>query len=210
MAAGKPSTRKIAGAVGGISHTTVNEMLRGARVPAWELVEKVGSYLGGDVGELRALWVATQRMTLPRGKAHDELWDPIYLDRIVVTSFVSRKGAREIRFVERWFTATRDAVDRYVVHAAALRGRIHQGGGKVSVEPYLNCTIGKVRPFSVSEGGDVLLVEVLLASPISKGERGFFATRTCFQPCRTIYKLQRDEGNRARRSRGADPCAVLG
>ncbi|MEV4142665.1 hypothetical protein AB0J40_03300 [Amycolatopsis sp. NPDC049691] len=178
LRAGKPSTRKIAAAVGDVSHTTVNEMLRGSRVPAWEFVKKVGLYLDGDEQELWALWSATRKTPLPRGEAHNDLWDPVYLDRLVVTSFVSGRGTRETRTVERWIRATSDEVDRYVVRAAARRGVSHSGRGKVNVEPYLNCTIGKVRPVSVSEGGDVLLVDVMLAAPLNEGEYGFFATRS--------------------------------
>ncbi|EOD68574.1 helix-turn-helix domain-containing protein [Amycolatopsis vancoresmycina] len=178
LKAGKPSTRKIAGGVGGVSHTTVNEMLRGSRVPAWELVEKVGRFLEGDESELRTLWMATQKTPLPRGEAHNDLWDPVYLDRLVVTSFVSGKGTREVRTVERWIRATSDGVDRFRVRAAALQGISHAGSGRVNVEPYLNCTIGKVKPVKISEEGDAWLVDVLLAVPLDEGEYGFFATRS--------------------------------
>ncbi|WIX89561.1 hypothetical protein [Amycolatopsis sp. DG1A-15b] len=181
LKAGKPSTRKIAGGIGGISHTTVNEMLRGARVPTWNLVEKVGRFLAGDVDELRALWMATQKTPLPRGEAHNGLWDPIYLDRLVVTSFVSGKGTRETRTTERWIRATGDGVDRYVVRAAARRGETHLGSGKVHVQPYLNCTIGKVKLVTASEEGDVLLIDVLLATPLDEGEYGFIATRSRYE-----------------------------
>jgi hypothetical protein len=181
LRAGKPSSRKIAGAVGGVSHTTVNEMLRGSRVPAWDLVDKVGRFLAGDEAELRTLWMATQKTPLPRGEAHNELWDPVYLDRLVVTSFVSGKGTREIRTAERWIRATRDGVDRYVVRAAAQPGITHAGSGRVNVEPYLNCTIGKVKPVKISEEGDALLVDVLLAVPLDEGEYGFFATRARYE-----------------------------
>lgn len=181
LKAGKPSTRKIAGGIGGISHTTVNEMLRGARVPTWNLVEKVGRFLAGDVDELRALWMATQKTPLPRGEAHNGLWDPIYLDRLVVTSFVSGKGTRETRTTERWIRATGDGVDRYVVRAAARRGETHLGSGKVHVQPYLNCTIGKVKLVTASEEGDVPLIDVLLATPLDEGEYGFIATRSRYE-----------------------------
>ncbi|GLY42022.1 hypothetical protein Amsp01_080450 [Amycolatopsis sp. NBRC 101858] len=177
LRAGRPSTRKIASEVGGVSHTTVNEMLRGSRVPAWDFVKKVGRYLNGDEGELWSLWSAAQKTPLPRGEAHNDLWDPVYLDRLVVTSFVSARGTRETRTVERWIRATGDGVDRYVVRAAARKGVTHSGGGKVNVEPYLNCTIGKIRPVSVSDEGDALLVDVMLAAPLDEGEYGFFATR---------------------------------
>lgn len=181
LAAGKPSSRRIAGEVGGLSHTTVNEMLRGSRVPAWNLVDKVCRFFGGDVDELRALWMAAQKTPLPRGEAHNDLWDPIYLDRMVVTSFVSGQGTRETRTTERWIRATGDGVDRYVVRAAALRGATHVGSGKVHVQPYLNCTIGKVKPLAVAEEGDVLLIDVLLAAPLDEGGHGFFATRTRYE-----------------------------
>ncbi|MCR6482711.1 hypothetical protein M8542_07770 [Amycolatopsis sp. OK19-0408] len=181
LRAGKPSSRKIAGAVGGVSHTTVNEMLRGSRVPAWELVAKVGGFLEGDEAELRTLWMATQKTPLPRGETHNDLWDPIYLDRLVVTSFVSGRGTRETRTTERWIRATRDGVDRFVVRAAAQPGISHSGSGRVTVEPYLNCTIGKVKPVRISEEGDAQLVDVLLAAPLDEGEYGFFATRTRYE-----------------------------
>jgi hypothetical protein len=100
---------------------------------------------------------------------------------MVVTSFVSGKGTRELRTTERWIRATRDSLDRYVVRATARKGTSHTGPGKANIEPYLNCTIGKVKPVAISEQGDEVLVEVLLAAPLNEGESGFFATRARYE-----------------------------
>lgn len=56
VAAGKPSTRKMATEIGNISHTTVADVLKGSRVPSWRITEDVCRYLGGDVEEIRILW----------------------------------------------------------------------------------------------------------------------------------------------------------
>ncbi|MFF1608811.1 helix-turn-helix domain-containing protein [Amycolatopsis sp. NPDC058278] len=179
LLAGKPSSRKIAQAVGGVSHTTVSELLRGARVPAWDIVEKVCRFLSGNLEEVRSLWVATQRISAKRDEENSsDLWDPVYLERMVVTSFIGNRGARELRTIERWVRATRDSVDHYIVRASTSAGLANEhGGGAVNVEPYLNCSIGKVKQVKLPEEGAALLVEVLLASPLNNGEVGFFATR---------------------------------
>lgn len=57
LAAGKPPTRKIAAAVGSLSHTTVADALAGRRVPSWPVLEKIVTSLGGDPAMFRALWV---------------------------------------------------------------------------------------------------------------------------------------------------------
>ena len=58
--AGEPSSRTIATAIGGISHTTVNYAIRGGEFPSWAVTEKVVTYLDGDVARFRKLWVATR------------------------------------------------------------------------------------------------------------------------------------------------------
>jgi hypothetical protein len=187
LKAGKPSTRKIAEAVGGVSHTTVNEMLRGSRVPAWELVEKVSHFLSGNVDELRTLWMATQKRSSARGETHNDLWDPVYLERMVVTSLVSARGTQETRTVERWIRATSDGVDRYVLTASVRRGVSHAGSGKVSVEPYLNCTIGKIKSLKTDEDVDAVIADVILATSLNRGDSGFFATRARYEhPARYV------------------------
>jgi TIR domain len=54
--AGNPSTRAIAKAVGGISHTTVYAALAGTTLPSWPVLSKLVSHLGGDEETFRQLW----------------------------------------------------------------------------------------------------------------------------------------------------------
>ena len=54
--AGNPSTRAIAKAVGGMSHTTVHAALSGTTIPSWPVLSKLVSYLGGDEDTFRQLW----------------------------------------------------------------------------------------------------------------------------------------------------------
>ncbi len=56
--AGRPSLRTIARAVGGISHMTVSDALKGRRVPSWDTVRRIGLYLSGDEETLHFQWVA--------------------------------------------------------------------------------------------------------------------------------------------------------
>jgi hypothetical protein len=70
--AGEPSSREVARAIGGMSHTTVNLALRGTKVPSWPVAVKLVQHLGGDVEHFRQLWVetresaqATQRLSQP-------------------------------------------------------------------------------------------------------------------------------------------------
>ncbi|KQV63277.1 hypothetical protein ASC64_16830 [Nocardioides sp. Root122] len=42
----------------GCSHTTVSKVFSSSRVPAWGIVELLVESMGGDAGELKALWVA--------------------------------------------------------------------------------------------------------------------------------------------------------
>ena len=58
--AGEPSSRAIAADVGRMSHTTVNQALRGPGVPSWRVTEHIVTYLKGDVDQFRALWSATR------------------------------------------------------------------------------------------------------------------------------------------------------
>jgi hypothetical protein len=60
LQAGKPSSRSIATAIGGMSHTTVNAALRGTKVPSWPVVAKLVEYFGGDIEVFRQLWVETR------------------------------------------------------------------------------------------------------------------------------------------------------
>jgi hypothetical protein len=68
-AAGKPTSRKIAEAVGSVSHTTIADTLAGRRVPSWPILEKIVVHLGGDVVRFRALWADA---TAPASAAHGE------------------------------------------------------------------------------------------------------------------------------------------
>jgi hypothetical protein len=60
MAAGMPSTRKIADGIGTVSHTTIADALAGRRVPSWPVLSDIVIYLHGDRDEARALWAASR------------------------------------------------------------------------------------------------------------------------------------------------------
>ncbi|HET8662113.1 MAG TPA: AAA family ATPase [Micromonosporaceae bacterium] len=61
--AGEPSSRAIARALGAgiLSHTTVNAVLSGQRVPRWGPLELVVRHLGGDVERFRELWIKARK-----------------------------------------------------------------------------------------------------------------------------------------------------
>jgi len=54
---GTPSSRALATAIGGISHSTVNDVIRGERLPTWPILSKIVVKLNGDEEVFRALWV---------------------------------------------------------------------------------------------------------------------------------------------------------
>jgi hypothetical protein len=58
--AGEPSSRAIASAIGGMSHTTVNSLLKGTKIPSWPILAKVVEQLGGDLPEFQRLWIETR------------------------------------------------------------------------------------------------------------------------------------------------------
>jgi hypothetical protein len=60
VAAGEPSSRAVAEAVGGMSHTTVNQVLRFRKIPSWPVLSKIVNQLGGDQEMFRILWSATR------------------------------------------------------------------------------------------------------------------------------------------------------
>ncbi|MEV7021384.1 tetratricopeptide repeat protein [Kitasatospora sp. NPDC093558] len=63
LLAGEPSAREISRRTHGmLSHTTVSQTLRGARLPSWRSLEAVVSALDGDVEEFRRLWVDTRQV----------------------------------------------------------------------------------------------------------------------------------------------------
>jgi helix-turn-helix protein len=59
LQAGEPSTRDIAGAIH-YSHTTVAQVLGGAKCPKWPTLLAVITHLGGDPDEFKRLWVAAR------------------------------------------------------------------------------------------------------------------------------------------------------
>jgi hypothetical protein len=65
IAASCPSSRSIAKAVG-VSHTQVNQYLRGtaAAAASWERLWVVVAHLGGDKAKARALWEQAQHRTI--------------------------------------------------------------------------------------------------------------------------------------------------
>ncbi|MEH1128914.1 ATP-binding protein [Micromonospora sp. CPCC 206061] len=60
--AGEPSSRDLSCALGRgvLSHTTINAILRGTRVPRWQSLEPVANALGGDIELVRRLWTAAR------------------------------------------------------------------------------------------------------------------------------------------------------
>lgn len=60
-AAGCPSTRVIAKAVGSVSHTTVNALFSAGAVPGLETTLKIVDYLGGDTEFYREMWHDARR-----------------------------------------------------------------------------------------------------------------------------------------------------
>lgn len=174
--AGNPSTRVIARAVGNISHTTVSEMLNGTRVSSWDLVRQVGRFFGADEEELYKLWMAAKNSSRALD-ATNSIWDPMYLDRIVTTSFIRAKGSIEERITERTITATDNSVDRYVARASAPKGE----GPRVAIEALLNCTVGEVRDLDDPSGLlSAQQTDLMLPEMLNVGDQCFFATRTRF------------------------------
>ena len=57
--AGEPSSRAIAASAGNLSHTAVNQALRGSKVPTWPVLEKIVVALNGDIEEFRNYWIET-------------------------------------------------------------------------------------------------------------------------------------------------------
>ncbi|MFF5082507.1 toll/interleukin-1 receptor domain-containing protein [Actinoplanes sp. NPDC000266] len=58
--AGEPSSRAIATAIGGMSHTTVNSALKGTKIPSWPVLARIIEELGGDLPEFQRLWIETR------------------------------------------------------------------------------------------------------------------------------------------------------
>jgi hypothetical protein len=58
--AGEPSSRTMARAIGGVSHTTLHSAIRGTTVPSWPVVAKLVAHLGGDTDRFRELWTDTR------------------------------------------------------------------------------------------------------------------------------------------------------
>ncbi|RUL90860.1 toll/interleukin-1 receptor domain-containing protein [Verrucosispora sp. FIM060022] len=63
--AGEPSSRTIASAIGGTSHTTINLALKGPKVPSWPILAKLVEYLGGDSDRFQELWIETREKIEP-------------------------------------------------------------------------------------------------------------------------------------------------
>ncbi|MDX3658652.1 toll/interleukin-1 receptor domain-containing protein [Streptomyces sp. ID05-26A] len=57
---GSPSSRTLASTIGGISHSTVNAVLNGTRLPTWPVLSKVISALDGEEEQFRGLWVTAR------------------------------------------------------------------------------------------------------------------------------------------------------
>lgn len=83
--AGKPSSREVATSIGGISHTTVNNVIRGKRIPSWLVLSRIVRELGGDEALFRGLWAAVRE----EGVALEPLPSPVGRSRPEVSVFVS-------------------------------------------------------------------------------------------------------------------------
>ncbi len=65
VSAGEPSSRSIAESIGGMSHTTVNQVMRSRRIPSWPVLAKIVKQLGGDEISFRILWNSTRDGGVP-------------------------------------------------------------------------------------------------------------------------------------------------
>jgi hypothetical protein len=81
--AGLPSLRKIAGPAG-CSHTTVHELLRGDRIPAWPQFAAIVACLHGDLDQARELWHKAR----PVPRAHRSAVPDAEAEAIRITSSV--------------------------------------------------------------------------------------------------------------------------
>ena len=70
LLAGEPSTRDIASAIH-YSHTTVAQVLGGAKCPKWPTLLAVVTHLGGDPDEFKRLWVAARSLADARAEFVD-------------------------------------------------------------------------------------------------------------------------------------------
>lgn len=61
LQAGAPSSRRIAAQAGGISHTTVNNLLTGRVTPRWEYVQAIVQALEGDEEMFHRFWMDARR-----------------------------------------------------------------------------------------------------------------------------------------------------
>jgi transcriptional regulator with XRE-family HTH domain len=61
LAAGRPSSRSLAERCG-ISHTTINDILRGHRMGGWPTLSTLVRLLGGDVREVEAILGADSKL----------------------------------------------------------------------------------------------------------------------------------------------------
>jgi len=83
--AGEPSSRETAAAIGGMSHSSVNNAIRGRRVPSWPILSKIVKQLGGDENLFRGLWSAVRE----EGIEAELLPTPTAAHRPGVSVFVS-------------------------------------------------------------------------------------------------------------------------
>ncbi|GAA4704269.1 ATP-binding protein [Phytohabitans rumicis] len=95
--AGEPSTRTIARSLGRgvLSHTTVNAVLRGSRVPHWGPLELVVQALGGDVERFKELWLEARGASdSPAAVPPPRMASP--------ASLIGRR--QELRLMQDWVT----------------------------------------------------------------------------------------------------------
>jgi DNA-binding transcriptional MerR regulator len=89
LEAGKPSARKVAEGSGRmVSHTTVSEVLRGARVPSWKSLWVIGKQLGADEDTLKGIWLHCQ-IRLPEEGGPTSL----LAGRPLLISYVASQGS---------------------------------------------------------------------------------------------------------------------
>lgn len=71
LKAGQPSTRDIAGAIH-YSHTTVAQILSGAKCPKLPTLLAVVTHLGGDPHEFKRLWITARNPLDPEAESADD------------------------------------------------------------------------------------------------------------------------------------------
>ncbi|MFF5077548.1 glycosyltransferase family 4 protein [Actinoplanes sp. NPDC000266] len=127
---GEPSTRTISRRVGkAISHTTVNNVLRGDKLPRWDQLELVVGSLGGDVEVFRPLWIDARKAGPPQVRGAPVR--KVQVPRFLLAASEWNLGLGGISTLNRELAvALADAgVDVHVAVPAATRGELSAATG---------------------------------------------------------------------------------